>query len=247
MVKLFIITFFMLCFTCFLGGQGYEVIDLNIEWQGMKVAGVKIEHNYTESDHQIKVSAKSSFLANLFTFEMDNTYLLASDSLYLTTSYQKRVAQRKFTENSHTVYNRSALQAIFSDVPSNTTQDYAIADDTRDFFNALYYLRTRDLTQQHSFTLDNAGRLSKITVKYMGMEKIKTFIGNINTQKVEISFEQIDLAPRRRSDILTNNLVNPENKLYFWFTTGDDKIPVKAHYTMKKHNVYWVVKSIGIS
>jgi len=247
MKRHYIILAIIFFFYCSLFGQGYEFIDLNIEWQGVKVVGVKMEHHYTETDHQIKVAAKSTFLANLFSFEMDNTYQLDSDNLYLTTRYQKRVTQKRFSENSNTLYNRPALLASFFDTFTDTSQEYAIANDTRDFFNALYYLRTLDLTQPHSFTIDNAGKLSRINVKYLGTEKIKTFIGNKDTYKVEISFEHIDLAPRRRSDILTNNLVNPDNKLYFWFTTAGDKIPVKALYRMKKQNVYWIVKSIGIS
>jgi hypothetical protein len=79
----------------------------------------------------------------------------------------------------------------------------------------------------------------------MGSERIKTDIGEMKTNKIQISFKGLNFTNTRTSDILTNNLVNPANTLIFWFSDDKDKIPVKAYYLMDKYAVSWVIKSVS--
>ena len=43
--------------------------------------------------------------------------------------------------------------------------------------------------------------------------------------------------------MLTNNLVNDEKSLYFWFTADEQHIPVKAKFAMKPFPVIWKLDS----
>jgi len=251
MKKHHILLSFLLCLCIFGYGESTETLSLSIQWQGITVATVNMAHRTgfdTTGNQEITIYSKSNLLANIVSYVFDNNYDIVADSLYLPISYRKDITQKNFAEQSTTRYFRSENKGMFYDNVSDTTQEYPIESDTRDFFSSLYYLRSLDVTQSQEFTIDNAGKLSKIRSKYMGAEKIKTVIGNIDTYKVEISFEHIDLEPRRRSDILTNNLVNPNRKLYFWFSaTGDDRLPVKAQYVTSKGSIWWVLKTISIA
>ena len=235
MLRLFVIIVLLL-----FGNLNAERLYINIEFKGLKVADVEINYNQDE----ISVFAKSTLLANLFSYRFENSYIINTNENFIPDTYIKKVNQHNFTENTVTIYDYNALKAVRKDLKNGELDTFRIFDDTRDFFSALFYLRKVDLFKTNTFTIDNVGKISKITSRFLSSESIKTPLGLKKTIKVAISFELIDEKPSGRSDILTNNLVKPENTLLFWFTEDDQRIPVKAIYTMKKLSVNWFVKEI---
>lgn len=231
-----------ICLTLFIlfNNLAAETIQVSIEFKGFKVADVSIKHN----DNEIDIYAKSTVLANLFNYRFENSYWISKDNNYLPKKYIKKIEQHNFAENTVTTYNHDQLHAVRQCLNKGDLTEYRLFSDTRDFFSALFYLRTVDLKKEHSFTIDNVGKLSTISCKFITNEIIKTPIGVFNTTKVAISFKFIDSQPTARSDILTNNLVKPDNTLFFWFTNDENKIPVKAIYTLKRLSVNWVVRDI---
>jgi len=81
-----------------------------------------------------------------------------------------------------------------------------------------------------------------MTSRFLRTERIRTNIGNFQTNLVEISFKPIDNTTGLRSDMLTNNLVNETNVLNFWFTDDEYQIPVRATYNMRPFNVNWTIR-----
>jgi len=250
MTKRYLFLLILMCVYIFGHCENSEILTLSIQWLGITVATVDMTHktHFDESgDQEIIIYSKSNFLANTVSYTFDNKYEIHADSQYLPINYRKTIIQKGFSEQSTTLYKRAEEKGLFYDLVSDFSAEYNIRPDTRDFFSSLYYLRTLDVTQPQEFTIDNAGKISRIRSKYMGTEKIKSAIGNKDTYKVEITFEHLDLEPRRRSDILTNNLVNPNRKLYFWFSAvGDDRLPLKAQYVTSKGSIWWVLKTIAL-
>ena len=48
---------------------------------------------------------------------------------------------------------------------------------------------------------------------------------------------------KERSDMLTNNLVNEERSLVFWFSDDEQRLPLKAKFKMKPFAVVWKLNS----
>jgi hypothetical protein len=220
-----------------------EKLTFNIEFKGVKVANVEMVHSQpNQQTYEIFVSAKSGFIANVFTYQIDNQFRINTNRDFMPNKLKKDINQRNFTEKSETLYDFSQLMARYTDDSRDIRREYKILPGTKDFFSGLYYLRTLDLKQPHSLPIDNNGKLSTIKTRYLRSERIRTAIGTVNTNVVELSFEHYDLEPRVRSDILTNNLSNPDNKLFFWFTDDEYQIPVKAQYVMNKMTVFWSIR-----
>jgi hypothetical protein len=230
-----------------------ENLVFYIEFKGLKIAEVNMRHtsyeNVTKDPKQkvnsIEVTALSSGLSNFFNQVVDNYYHIQADYQFLPKSYMKKINQRNLTENSESYFDHKELIGVFFEKNTTEQQTYDIEADTRDIFSSLYYLRTLNLRDDISFTVDNCGKLSRIKSTYLLTEKVTTALGDYNTNKVQISFVHKNNKEARQSDILSNNLIDTKNTLYLWFTADNACIPIKAQYKMKAFSVYWIIKQIS--
>ena len=217
-------------------------MNFSIDYLGFNVANVSFERD----NESIVINTRSTRFAGYFTYSFDNTYRISIDSLFTPIIYQKHIEQKKYTENSITVYDFENMEAVFYDMHNDIQLLYDIRHDTRDFFSTLYYLRTLDLSQEHTMTVDAAGKLWTVNTRLRGYEQLSTHLGLRQTIRIEVSFEEFDDTPKIRSDIFTNNIVNPNNTLHIWFTNDDQKFPIKTQYNMKPFNIQWTLKSISL-
>jgi len=219
-----------------------EKLMFNIEYLNLNIATVEMEITEAEDKKIIKIVAESSRFINMFTNNFRNTYTTQVDSLFLPSVVRKDISQKNFQENAIINYNFDALTAEYFNDLTNKTKIYTILENTRDFFSALYYIRTLDLTENHELSIDVAGKMMVISINFVANESIRTTIGRKNTNKVELSFKEYDNKAKMRSDILTNNIASKDNNLIFWFTNDEKQIPVKAVYVAKPFNVSWFVR-----
>jgi len=77
----------------------------------------------------------------------------------------------------------------------------------------------------------------------MKTEVITTVLGKQEAFVVEVCFSRISQTQKERSDMLTNNLVNEDNVLTLWISTSDQRIPLKARYSMKPFAVFWILET----
>ena len=219
-----------------------ETIKFTIDYMGLSVANVNFVHERESDQNILTVTASSTRLSSVFSVSFNNVYEIMSDSLFLPIVYTKVIDQKNFTEVSRTTYCFTDLRANFIDSETDLRRTYRINYDTRDIFTALFYLRTLDLRNDISFTIDAAGKLWTMTSRFLRTERMRTNIGSFQTNMVEISFKPIDNSTGLRSDILTNNLVTEANVLNFWFTDDEYQIPVRATYNMRPFNVNWTIR-----
>ncbi|MCK9330934.1 MAG: DUF3108 domain-containing protein [Candidatus Cloacimonetes bacterium] len=221
-----------------------EKLYFDIEYVGISVAKVEFE----KTNNEIQIKAKSGKLANFFSISFDNRYYIKCDGTFRPIEYTKAINQKKFLENSVIVYNHQNLNSEYYCSASDIYLKYPITETTRDFFSALYYLRNNNLS--NNFHIDAAGILWDIQSEFVNQEIINTAIGKLDVNKIKIRFKKLNPdkyhlnTQKLKSDILTNNLVNEDNLLYFWFTNDEKKIPVKAQYLMSPFNVNWTIQKI---
>lgn len=220
-----------------------ETLHFNIDFKGVRVAHVEM----TQDKNTLTVKAKSTLLADIFSYRFDNKYEIVYGPRFLPISYRKTIRQHNFSEDTLTRYTRSPLVANRAGIVNANQQiniSYPIFPETREFFSTLYFLRTQDLRTSHSFIVDNAGKLSSVSVKYLEAEQLKTNIGNVMTHKIQITFAHLDDKERPKSDILSNNLIEPGNILTFWITTDERRLPVRAQYTMRRLSISWSIRKV---
>ncbi len=216
-----------------------ESMRLEISFLGITVVHVNIRAN----DSLITVKARSTALASLAA-EMNNNYISNYEADFLTISYSKKVLQKDYSEDRITFYDRKKMIAKRkSEISAERTKDYPIHKESRDFFSALFYLRSKVPKKEDTLWLDANSIIWKATFRKIKNEKLTTIFGKMETVKYEISFENFSDKEKERSDMLTNNLVSESKKLFFWFTADAEKIPVKAVFAMKPFPVVWKLTS----
>ncbi len=212
-----------------------EIINFSIDYLGLKVIDVVM----AITDSTISVTAKSTALGNL-TAKMDNYYFSKFDDELLPHFYQKKIVQKDYSENRIIRYERESKKAkriSFDD--DDKSCEYPINNKSRDFFTALLFMRNNLKNGDGILWIDANKLVWKAGFQIVKEEILNTKIGKIKSKKVKISFQKISKGKKERSDMLTNNLVNEENELYFWFTADERKLPIKAVYSMKPFPVVW--------
>ena len=230
--KLFFILFILIFFSL-----QAEKIHLSIRYLGLKVVNIVME----DSENQISIYGQSTSLANIAA-KLDNYYLVEYDSDYLPIKYSKKIVQKNYFEDRITYYNREKSYAeMISFLDSSKSCEYEIKPSTRDFFSGLYYLRNQEKSGE--MWVDANQIIWKITYEFIGKETVNCAIGKVDARIVKITCKKYSDEKPKRSDMLTNNLVNEKNALYFWFTDDEQSIPVKAKYSMKPFSVIWKIES----
>ena len=214
-------------------------MNLSIRYLGFPVVRVKI----TDDGNELKVYAKATTIASIAA-KMDNTYISDYTDDYLSSTFRKIIKQKDYAEDRIIYYDRINMVANReSYINKDLTKDYPITEISRDFFSALFYLRGKLDESNGHLWLDANSLIWKAPYKIVKKEIIRTTFGKIETIKVKIDFENVNELEKERSDMLTNNLVNDEKSLYFWFTADEQHIPVKAKFEMKPFPVIWKLDS----
>lgn len=211
-----------------------EKIELSIRYLGIPMVNVSMK---TTSD-SLQVQANSTKLASLAA-NMNNSYHIQYRDDFLPISYKKNIEQKNYREYRITTYDREVLHAkrvSFLDSTRNTT--YPILAQTRDFFSALNYLRYVP-ENRGTIILDANKLLWKAEFKLVEQETINTSIGKKKCRKYLVEFSKLTDKKRERSDMLTNNLVDEDKKLYLWITKDQYRIPAKAKFQMSPFSVFW--------
>lgn len=216
-----------------------EQYDLAIKYLGISVVNVKI----SDSNNKLTVKAKATSIASIAA-KMDNLYSIEYIDNYLPIMYAKKINQKDYFEDRITTYDRINLKANrTSFLDAGKDCEYNIVDPIRDFFSSLLYLRNAIDDEQGEIWLDANKLLWKAKYEVMEKETIKCILGKLRTIKVKIDFINVSGGEKERSDMLTNNLVNEERSLYFWFSDDERRIPVKAKFVMKPFPVTWKLKN----
>ena len=227
--------FSLLLCLLFLGTLAAENLQLAIKYLGLTVVDVTIN----DDGQRISTQATAVGLAN-FAAKMNNRYLSYYEADYLTSQYQKSIQQKDYFEERLTSYKRADSKAFRTDFLDNeNTVSYQIHPESRDFFAALFHLRFLPDLQNGSLWLDANRSMWKVNYQLLAKEEIKTKIGKFAALKVELSFQKISQEKKENSDMLTNNLVDEEKTLLFWFSDDAARIPLRAEFTMKPFPVVW--------
>ena len=227
---------FLILFIAFLSA---EEIELAIKYLGISVVKVKM----INVDNRLTVHASSTFIVSIAS-KMDNLYIIDYTDDYLPAKYTKKINQKKYAEDRETIYNREIRKAErTSFIDPAKSCEYTINEASRDFFSSLFFLRDVIDNNEGEVWLDANKLIWKAHYKKIGDEVIKTPLGKLNSIKVQISFERISSQEKERSDMLTNNLVNEEKSLLFWFSDDERRIPLKAKFIMKPFSVVWKIEN----
>ena len=216
-----------------------ETFDLSIKYLGITAVKVSI----VNKDSVLTINAKATPIASIAS-NMDNFYKSVYSGNFLPIKYQKLINQGDYYEDRIIKYNRDMHTAKrISNISPDRNCEYPINLESRDFFSALFYLR-KALDEPSGELWVDANRLIwKVNYKVIGKETISTKLGEIQAIKVELNFQNYSNKEKERSDMLTNNLVNPERALIFWFSDDDQRLPLKAKFMMKPFAVVWKLNS----
>ena len=216
-----------------------ETFDLSIKYLGISVVKVSI----INEDSTLTINARSTFIASIAS-DMDNSYRSVYSGNFLPYTYEKHIDQGDYFENRIIEYNRQTLTAKrISNISSDRNCEYPINIESRDFFSALFYLRKAIDKPSGVLWIDANKLIWKVKYSVEGKEKISTKFGKKNAIKVKMSFYNHLNGEKERSDMLTNNLVNEERSLLFWFSDDEQRLPLKAKFMMKPFAVVWKLNS----
>jgi len=209
--------------------------DITIKYLGLNVVYVTMQ----DTDNELKIKAESSALAGIAA-SMNNQYFSAYEKDYLPLFYRKIIDQRGYQEDRIINYDREqeiAYRTSYLDTLNNCS--YSIHPETRDFFSALFFI-CRNFNESGGILWLDANKLIwKAEYEVMGTDIISSYAGKKEVVKLKLDFSRISSGKAERSDMLTNNLVNEENSLYLWISNDEDRLPLRAEFSMKPFSVIW--------
>ncbi|MDA3814265.1 MAG: DUF3108 domain-containing protein [Candidatus Cloacimonetes bacterium] len=216
-----------------------ETFDLSIKYLGFSVVHVKM----INEDSTLTVNARSTFIASIAS-KMDNFYRSVYTANFLPVTYEKYIDQGDYFEDRIIEYNRQTLTAKrVSNISPDRNCEYPIITESRDFFSALFYLRNAIDEPTGVLWVDANKLIWRVEYSVTGKERISTKFGKKSAIKVKLNFQNYLHEENERSDMLTNNLVNEERSLLFWFSDDEQRLPLKAKFMMKPFAVVWKLNS----
>ena len=212
-----------------------EIFDLSIKYLGISVVKVSmINENST-----LTVKARSTLIASIAS-NMNNSYKSVYSGKFLPDLYEKHIDQGDYFENRIIEYNRHTLTAKrISNISPDRNCEYPINIESRDFFSALFYLREAIDEPTGELWVDANKLIWRVEYSVVGKERISTIFGKRSAIKVKLNFKNYLNGEKERTDMLTNNLVNEERSLLFWFSDDEQRLPLKAKFMMKPFAVVW--------
>lgn len=216
-----------------------ETFDLSIKYLGFSVVNVTM----INEDSTLTVNARSTFIASIAS-DMDNFYRSVYTGDFLPETYEKNIDQGDYFEDRIIEYNRQTLTAKrLSNISPDRNCEYPINTESRDFFSALFYLRYAIDEPTGVLWVDANKLIWRVEYSVMGKERISTKFGKKSAIKVKLNFQNYLNEEKERSDMLTNNLVNEDRSLLFWFSDDELRLPLKAKFMMKPFAVVWKLNS----
>ncbi len=231
--KIFFLIFILSC----IFELSSETIHLTIKLAGIGVVKGIIE----DKDNVLTVNARSTALASLAA-KTDNEYSIEYEENYLPLKYRKIIKQNDYSENRLIEYDRLRRKAVrTSYLDSTKTCEYEIVETSRDFFSALYFLKSQIDNKSGEFYLDANKSIWKAEYERVGTEQLKSIFGKIKTIKLKVDFKKISKGNKERSDMLTNNLVTEDKSLFLWYTDDERRIPLKVKFPMSPFSITWKI------
>lgn len=216
-----------------------ESFNISISYLGFTAVKVDIQ----DEDSTLSVHAKASLIASIAS-NMNNKYISYYQEDYLPFNYKKYIDQGDYFEDRIIDYNRSELTAVrTSNISPEKSCEYQIKADSRDFFSALFYLRKALDKPAGSFFVDANRLIWKVNYEIIERETIRTKLGRKKAIKVRMNFSNFSGEAKERTDMLTNNLVDENRELIFWFSDDELRLPLKAKFMMKPFAVVWKLKN----
>ncbi len=216
-----------------------ETFDISIKYLGFSVVNVTV----TNTDSILTINARSTFIASIAS-NMDNSYRSVYSGNFLPSKYEKHIDQGDYFEDRIIEYNRQTLTAKrMSNISPDRNCEYPIKLQSRDFFSALFYLREAINEPAGELWIDANKLIWRVEYSITGKEEISTAFGKKDAIKVKMNFHNYLNEEKERSDMLTNNLVNEERSLIFWFSDDEQRLPLKAKFMMKPFAVAWKLNS----
>jgi len=146
---------------------------------------------------------------------------------------------RKIKENKYRWYNETYFYHDIDSINSNKTGWIAVPHDLTDFLSVIFYYINNHLIKEigpgTAITLPNyhAGKVSNITIKYLGDKKVKTALGELNTSLII-------------SNIDKGKVLDSAEGIRF-FISKDKKIPVALEFDLKVGELKAILKSYKIN
>jgi len=227
-----LLALFLIIICCYVYG---EQMNFDIKYLNISVAKL----HFSLHENELMVKAKSTNITSFLTDNIDNLYVVSYRDEYIPVVYKKMIKQEKYKENSTTIYHDNS--ADYLNTIKNENFKYAVSQDSREIFTALFYLRNLDLQNQNTINLDVNRNHWQVRSGFVKKCQINTILGKKKSILVKLDFKKIKGAVKIKSDILTNNLVNEKNSLYFWFSDDQYRIPLKAEYQTSPFSVTWLL------
>lgn len=216
--------------------QRQETYVYSFQYLGLTVAEGTITISDTLMDDgtsgkYMKTRATSLTAASVL-FRIDNKYsTLIDTATCLPLLYTKNIEQTNLSQGCHFQFDQKNLCIL-----SAEGEKISLAAPTHNFFSALYYMMNHTFQPKEILRLPvyAAGNIWEVRAEALKTEMIATSIGTYRTVQVEIEFHRPSnfQEQTRKTDVLTNRLLQEDVKTYLWFSATENGVVVKAEYEL---------------
>jgi hypothetical protein len=217
---------------------GGLTLDFDVRSLGLKVAKLSVTTSPEEGYVSVSVN---SLITNAMFPALNNVYRSEFVGDYLPVRYQRKVRQKKLTDDIDVVYDRQNRRATARHTGELGSYSYAITAETRDFFSFMMLLSRSDAIQ-NQYTLDGNGCLWRVNVTKKGREELDLALGKVGATVYELEFVPQSEVKMRYTDMVTHNLFGRNSKVTLWIS--DNHNPVRAYVRKGLLSMVWELAGI---
>lgn len=216
--------------------QKQKTYIYSFKYLGMTVAHGAITISDTLTDDGLRVeyirTSATSLPATSVLFKIHNSYFTLIDSVTgFPILYHKAIEQSNLSEDIHFRFDQENLR-----VHSAQGEEFSLSAPTHNFFSALYVMMNHTFQPKEVLRLPvyAAGNIWEVKAKAVQTEKIVTSTGTYPTVRVEIEFSRSPefKRPTKKTDVLTNRLLNEGVRTYLWLSAAENGVVAKAEYEL---------------
>ncbi len=209
-----------------------ETIHYNLFWGVIPVANSTATAEWVEWEGRQMLSItfrtkSNAFLSRIYPVD-DHLEAIIEPETFLPVKFRKQFNQGRYSTDQTTLFDHANRTATWIHNVRNSTNEFEIAEDTRDLITFMYYMRTQefDVGQNHDFQVMADEKIYDLNLRAHRREEIELErYGNVESIEIEPTAEFEGLFVRR-------------GKMTVWVSEDERRLLTQASINVPVGNVH---------
>lgn len=209
-----------------------ETVHYNLFWGVIPVAHSTATTQWVDWEDRRMLSIQfrtrsNAFLNRIYPVD-DFLESIIDPETFLPVKFRKRLNEGRYSTDQTTLFDHANQRATWIHNVRNQTNEFEIAEDTRDLITFMYFMRTQELTvgQNHDYQVMADEKIYDLNLKALSREKVELEkYGAVESIEIEPTAEFDGLFVRR-------------GRMTVWVSEDDRRLLTQARVSVPVANVH---------